>query len=149
MRGFLRQQRCPLVCWRGGTFAGPAEDGRAAVEKWAAAFNSGDVEGITATYATEPLVWGTVSREMATTSDDVKAYFTRVFSRGFQVQLGDHNVRAASDDAVVDAGQYVFSVKAADGSMQNTPARYLFVIVKQGNDWKISGHHSSVMPAAN
>ena len=51
------------------------EDAYAAVERWSAAFNSGDVEQIVRMYTDDALVLGTLSPGMISKPDDLRAYF--------------------------------------------------------------------------
>ncbi|MBT5171364.1 MAG: SnoaL-like domain-containing protein, partial [Candidatus Nitrosopelagicus sp.] len=48
------------------------------------------------------------------------------------------------ESLVTNSGLYNFIV---DGKTVN--ARYSFVFIKTGNDWKILSHHSSVLPESH
>ena len=50
------------------------------------------------------------------------------------------------EDHAIRSGSYTFSFDTEEGRM-SVPARYSFVYSrKQGGDWKIIDHHSSVAP---
>jgi uncharacterized protein (TIGR02246 family) len=119
------------------------EDAYAGVERWSAAFNSGDVEQLVRMYTDDALVLGTLSPGMISKPDDLRAYFKAAADAKLQVKLGDHSAVAVADDAVAIAGFYDFSRPAADGQPV-VPARFSFVMVKKDGIWKIGHHHSSV-----
>lgn len=127
-------------------FADQKADAYAAVEHWADAFNSGDVEKIVGTYTADALVLGTVSPKLASKPDDLRAYFKPAVAAKFQVRLGDHSALPLSNDAVVIAGFYEFSRVGADDQPVVIPARFTFVLLKKGDVWQIAHHHSSPKP---
>jgi uncharacterized protein (TIGR02246 family) len=122
------------------------EDAYAGVERWSAAFNSGDVEQIVRMYTDDALVLGTLSPGMISKPDDLRAYFKATAVAKLQVKLGDHFAAALAKDAVAIAGFYDFSRPAADGQPVVVPARFSFVMVKKDGIWKIAHHQSSVRP---
>jgi uncharacterized protein (TIGR02246 family) len=122
------------------------EDAYAGVERWSAAFNSGDVEQIVRVYTDDALVLGTLSPGMISKPDDLRAYFKAAAAAKLQVKLGDHSAVALAKDAVAIAGFYDFSRPAADGQPVVVPARFSFVMVKNDGIWKIAHHQSSVRP---
>jgi uncharacterized protein (TIGR02246 family) len=122
------------------------EDSYAGVERWSAAFNSGDVEQIVRMYTDDALVFGTLSPGMISKPDDLRAYFKAAAAAKLQVKLGDHSAVALAKDAVAIAGFYDFSRSAADGQPVFVPARFSFVMVKKDGIWKIAHHQSSVRP---
>ena len=126
--------------------AGKREDAYAGVERWSAAFNSGDVEQIVRMYTDDALVLGTLSPGMTSRPDDLRAYFKAAADAKLQVKLGDHLAVALAKDAVAIAGFYDFSRPAADRQPVVVPARFSFVMVEKDGIWKIAHHHSSVRP---
>ena len=122
------------------------EDAYAGVERWSAAFNSGDVEQIVRMYTDDALVLGTLSPGMISKPDDLRAYFKAAAAAKLQVKLGGHSAVALAKDAVAIAGFYDFSRPAADGQPVVVPARFSFVMVKKDGIWKIAHHQSSVRP---
>jgi len=144
LRGILVVMAC--VLWS-PAFAGPKEDAYRAVETWAAAFNAHDLDKIVAVYAPNALVLGTLSPGLASSTDDLRAYFKRSVAAKSEVKLGENSAVVISPDAVVFAGFYEFSRPGADGAPPKVnPARYSIVLVKQGKEWKIVHHHSSPRP---
>jgi uncharacterized protein (TIGR02246 family) len=124
--------------------AGPKEDAYGAVERWSKALNEGTAEDTAATYSPDASLWGTVATALTTSPEAVKKYFSA--GAGIvKVKLGEHTALQLSDAVVVDAGQYEFS-RVRDGQTITSPARYTFVLSKQGDTWIIAHHHSSFMP---
>jgi uncharacterized protein (TIGR02246 family) len=145
-----------LKCFAVALFAfaamsGPAvadqkDDAYAALERWADAFNSGDVEKIVESYTPDALVFGTSSPSLASKPDDLRAYFKPVAAAKFQVKFGDRSALVLSNDAVAVVGFYDFSRQGADGQSTIIPARFSFVLVKKADLWKIAHFHSSGKP---
>jgi len=125
--------------------AGPNEEAASAIDQWVAALNSNDVERIVATYVPDATVHGTVSPNLATGADALRAYFTPATKTKVQVKMGDSSAIALSDDAAVVAGFYEFSGTAPSGPYL-IPARYSFVVAKRDGQWRIVHHHSSQRP---
>jgi uncharacterized protein (TIGR02246 family) len=126
--------------------AGPKEEAHAVVEQWAAVFNAGDVDKFTALYARDATVHGTVSANLASDAEALRAYFSASAAGKTQVKMGEWSAAELSPEAVVVAGFYEFSGKRRDGQPFELPARYTFVLVKRGGDWRIAHQHSSSRP---
>src|ERR1700675_1965165 len=69
--------------------AGGREDAYAGVERWSAAFNAGDVEQIVRMYTNDALVLGTLSPDMTSRPDDLRAYFKAAADEKYQVTPGN------------------------------------------------------------
>jgi hypothetical protein len=133
-----------IACCSCAAFAGPREDAYGVVERWSKALNEGTADDIASTYSPEASLWGTVAPALATTSDAVKKYFSA--GAGIvKVKLGEHTLMQLSENVVVDAGRYEFS-PSRDGQVSTFPARYTFVLSRQGDKWMIVHHHSSMLP---
>jgi hypothetical protein len=107
--------------------AGPAEEGSAVIDRWAAAVNANDADAVVKLYAPDGLLHGTSSPTL-----------------NVEVTIGDRHMVALGDAAAMGVGFY--KVKSAEGATR--PARFTFVMVKRGADWLIAHHHSSVLPPA-
>jgi uncharacterized protein (TIGR02246 family) len=121
-------------------------DAYAVVQKWADAFNAGDVEKTVAAYRPGALLFGTVSPAPTTTADGMQAYFKAAFANKTQVKLGDFVSADVSADTVSFSGLYDFSRPGNDGQTILIPARYSFVLTKGSGAWLIANHHSSLKP---
>lgn len=126
--------------------AGPQEDVAATGEKWAAVFADNNPDTMTALYAKDGVLWGTLSPSVRSDPAAVKAYFVGAFQAlpKATVKFGDQLIRVYGNTAV-NTGYYTFSY-TKDGETKSIPARYSFTYVKDGDDWKIVDHHSSAVP---
>jgi hypothetical protein len=85
-----------------------------------------------------------VSDTPRTDFDSIKDYFVNFLKNKPQGKIIDSYV-VAGDGWCKDVGVYEFTM-GADGSV--VKGRYSFVYVFEDGEWKISHHHSSVMPEA-
>jgi uncharacterized protein (TIGR02246 family) len=127
--------------------AGPKEDVEAAVAKWTEIFAQNNPDTISALYAKDGVLWGTLSPTVRSDPGTIKAYFVGAFNAlpKATVKFGDQLIRVYGDTAI-NTGYYTFSY-TKDGETKSIPARYSFTYKKEGNDWLIVDHHSSAMPA--
>jgi uncharacterized protein (TIGR02246 family) len=125
----------------------PREDVAAAAQKWASVFAENNPDTILQLYATDGVLWGTLSSTVRSDPAALKAYFVGAFQAlpKATVAFGEQLIRVYGDTAV-NTGYYTFSY-TKDGETKSIPARYSFVYLRTGNDWKIVDHHSSAMPA--
>jgi uncharacterized protein (TIGR02246 family) len=147
------RQTCILPLMFVGVFvasdalAGPKEDVAAAAVKWTEIFAQNNPDTISALYAKDSVLWGTLSPTVRSDPAAIKAYFVGAFNAlpKATVKFGDQLVRVYGNTAV-NTGYYTFSY-TKDGETKSIPARYSFTYVKDGNDWLIVDHHSSSVPA--
>jgi hypothetical protein len=119
------------------TFAGPAEDGSAAIDRWVAAYSSNDIEALLKVYAPDAILQGTSEPQINTGTEALRKYFRGLPGSGNKVTIQERRMVVLSDTAVIGLGFYTF----------RNPARFSFVVAKRGNDWLIAHHHSSSIPA--
>jgi uncharacterized protein (TIGR02246 family) len=126
------------------TSAGTKEDAFAAVEHWAAAYSSADVDKVVGSYTPDAVFWGTTMENLATTPEGIRAYFAELPKRSprSSVRILDYSAVQLANDAVLFAGLYQLS----RGEQAGPPARFTFVAVKRGDQWLLSHHHSSARP---
>jgi uncharacterized protein (TIGR02246 family) len=117
-----------------------------ALQAWVEAFNSRDPKRIVALYAPTAVFWGTTAKTIATTPEQVWAYFKDAGQRpSTRVTIGSSHVRVFGDTAVV-SGAYTFA-DVTDGVPTNIrPARYSIVFQRVDGAWLIVDHHSSRVP---
>jgi uncharacterized protein (TIGR02246 family) len=129
-------------------WAGPKEDVAAATAKWADAVATNDPDAVTALYANDGVLWGTLSPSLRSDQAAIRAYFVSAFAAlpQLKVTFGDQAVRVY-DNTAINTGYYTFSY-VKDGEPKSLPARYSFTYVKDGSGWRIADHHSSAMPPA-
>ena len=116
---------------------------KAATAAWISTFNTRDPERITALYAPDAVLWGTVSRTIRTTPAEILDYFTQSATKrpNLRMFLGEQHVRLYGDVAT-NSGYYT-SRNPVDGQEVVVPMRFTFMYRKEGGRWMIVNHHSS------
>jgi uncharacterized protein (TIGR02246 family) len=116
---------------------------RAATEEWISTFNTRNAERITALYAPDAVLWGTVSKTIRTTRDEILEYFIESATRrpNLRMFLGEQHVRLYGDIAT-NSGYYT-SRNPVDGQEVVIPMRFTFMYRREGERWMIVNHHSS------
>jgi uncharacterized protein (TIGR02246 family) len=130
-------------------FADDKANVKAAIETWGKSVADGcisDPNKIANLYAKDGVLWGTLSASIRSDPAGIQGYFQDACAKlpRLMVEFKDHLVRVYGDTAI-DSGTYVFSFEK-DGAKTELPARYTFVLVKDGGQWQIVDHHSSAMP---
>src|SRR5438045_2121303 len=152
---FRRLTSAPLFVLTGSLFviasvasAGPKEDVAAATMKWAQTLGQNDPDKVVLLYATDGVLWGTLSPTLRADRAALRDYFVTAFKvlPNLKVGFGEQFVRVYGTTAV-NTGYYTFSY-VKDGQSKTLPARYSFTLVKDGEKWIIVDHHSSAMPPA-
>jgi uncharacterized protein (TIGR02246 family) len=128
-------------------FADPKEEVAAATAAWGETLGHNDPDKVVALYASDAVLWGTLSPTVRSDRAALRDYFVGAFKvlPGLKVSFGEQLVRVYGN-AAVNTGSYTFSY-AKDGEPKALPARYSLVFVKDGDSWKIVDHHSSAMPS--
>ena len=127
--------------------ADPKDDIGAATMKWAQTLGQNDPDSVIALYATDGVLWGTLSPTVRADRAALRDYFVTAFRvlPNLKVTFGQQLVRVYGRTAV-NTGYYTFSY-VKDGETKTLPARYSLTFVKDGETWMIVDHHSSAMPA--
>ena len=138
---------CALSQTKPVASAGAKEEVAAATAKWGQTLGANDPDKIVLLYATDGVLWGTLSPTVRSDRAALRDYFVTAFKvlPGLKVTFGDQLIRVYGDTAV-NTGYYTFSY-VKDGEARTLPARYSFTFVKDGGNWMIVDHHSSAMPA--
>lgn len=128
-------------------WAGSKEDVGAATMKWAQTLEQNDPDRMVLLYASDGVLWGTLSPTLRADRAALREYFVTAFKvlPRLRVTFGEQLIRVYGDTAV-NTGYYTFSY-VKDGENKTLPARYSFTFVKDGGNWMIVDHHSSAMPA--
>jgi len=120
-------------------------DVEAATQRWIAAFNRKDTDGIAALYAPDAVFQGTSSGVIRDTPALVREYFKSLATLGDQrMATGDHRVQLYGDIAI-NSGYYTRS-GTQDGKPVEGRARFSFVYARRNGQWLIVNHHSSSVP---
>jgi uncharacterized protein (TIGR02246 family) len=127
--------------------ADPKDDVGAATMKWAQTLGQNDPDSVLALYATDGVLWGTLSPTVRADRAALRDYFVTAFRvlPNLKVTFAQQLIRVYGQTAV-NTGYYTFSY-VKDGETKTLPARYSFTFVKDGEKWMIVDHHSSAMPA--
>ncbi len=120
--------------------AGPADEAVAAtLAKWADAFAKIDADSIAALYSKDALFFGSTP-PLYTGVDGVRAFFKALPLKTAKAEF--------SDVTVVPVGADVINVAAILSATINDAAaprvfRLTWVLVREGDSWKIISHHAS------
>jgi uncharacterized protein (TIGR02246 family) len=127
--------------------AAPADDAAAVFAKWKAAYDANDNVAVAKLYAANSILHGTRSHDVTVGREAITKYFTVVVGTGNKVEFRDHQIVALNDSNILVVGFNDF-LRNRDGKLTPEPARFTMVLVKQGNEWLIAHHHSSLRPPA-
>merc|ERR1719215_1785414 len=109
---------------------------------WNGALATLDPKKVADRYSKEGVLLPTVSDVPRTDNPGIVDYFTNFLKLKPQGEIESGNVIVGTNWAQ-DAGIYEFTMGATG---QKVKGRYTFVYVFEDGEWKISQHHSSVMP---
>jgi uncharacterized protein (TIGR02246 family) len=131
--------------------AGPEEEAQAVFDSFLTAFSAANFEGVLGLFAPDALVWGTGMRDLATTPEPVRQYFSGgaqgVEPNRFRAStLGPASALVLSDDAVLVSGIWQVQ-RAVDGTPTVAELRISIAVVKRGDRWLIAQFHNSLRPA--
>ncbi|MET0655555.1 MAG: DUF4440 domain-containing protein [Pseudoxanthomonas sp.] len=115
----------------------------AATEEWIATFNTRDPVRISALYAPDAILWGTVSKTIRTSPQEILEYFIESSTKrpNLRMFLGERIVRLYGDIATTSG--YYTSRNPVDGQEVVIPMRFTFMYRRDGDRWMIVNHHSS------
>jgi uncharacterized protein (TIGR02246 family) len=133
--------------WLAAPARAASEDAQQTLLRWAEAFNAGKPDDVAALYTRDATLWGTVASAVVASPPAIKAYFAEATQAGTKVRFLQNTPTELSPDVVLEVGRYEFE-RSRDGQTVILPARYSFVMVKQGDIWKIAHQHSSLAPKA-
>lgn len=111
-------------------------------ERWNHAVESGDPDAVVALYAPHSLLLPTVSKLPRSSATDKHDYFVHFLHDGPSGSIDQRFVDIGCN-MVVDAGLYTFRF-ARTGAVVH--ARYSYTWKPVDGQWRITSHHSSVLP---
>jgi uncharacterized protein (TIGR02246 family) len=130
-------------------FAGPKEDAQAVFDKFLTAFTAANGDEVVGLFAPDALVWGTTMRDLATTPDALRQYFSGLSARKpNEVKasaLGPSSALVLSDNAVLVSGMWQ-QERMVDDKPTVTVRRISIAVVKRGDRWLIAQFHNSRRP---
>lgn len=110
-------------------------------DRWNASLKTGDAKKVADTYLTDAVLLPTVSNHVRLTDAERVDYFEHFLEKKPVGKIDTSTIRIGCNTAI-DSGTYTFTF--ADKT--KVSARYTFTYDWNGNEWKISSHHSSAMP---
>eukprot|EP00934_Nitzschia_sp_Nitz4_P001871 Nitzschia sp. Nitz4//scaffold66_size103028//11749//13233//NITZ4_004489-RA/size103028-snap-gene-0.134-mRNA-1//-1//CDS//3329556323//1871//frame0 len=111
---------------------------------WNGALATLDSSAVAKCYAKNAVLLPTVSNVLRADSAGIQDYFDHFLKLLPSGRILESHVNVGSDGTwAEDSGHYEFTL-GKDGS--KVQARYTFIYVKEGNEWKILHHHSSAFP---
>ena len=113
------------------------------LESWVEKIRTNDPKQVAALYHDDGLLLGTFSDIERKGHDLVLGYFENLLKSKVDVEVVTQH-KHETDSITVNSGLYNFIV---DGKTVN--ARFSFVFIKSGDEWKILSHHSSVLPESH
>jgi len=117
---------------------------RGLFSRWNNALATLDPDSVAKLYSKEGVLLPTVSDTPRTNYATIKDYFTLFLKQKPQGVITSGEIRIGNNWAQ-DCGVYDFTMGATG---KKVTARYSFVYIFEDGEWKISHHHSSVMPEA-
>ncbi|GAX14350.1 hypothetical protein FisN_11Hh193 [Fistulifera solaris] len=111
-------------------------------QEWNDALATGDASIVASRYARNAVYLPTLSDAPRTTNHLIRDYFEMFLKRGPECAIESGDIFLGTNWAL-DFGVYSFTL---DGGETKIRARYSFVYSYEDGDWKISHHHSSIMP---
>jgi len=108
---------------------------------WNDALATGNPRQVAARYTEDAVLLPTLSDKARYTTDGIADYFVHFLEKKPVGKILEGNIKIGPNWAQ-DAGIYEFTFQ--DGSA--VQGRYSFVYAYEGGEWKISNHHSSIMP---
>ena len=113
------------------------------IETWVEKIRTNDPKQVVSLYHDDGLLLGTFSDIEREGHDLILAYFENLLKSKVDVEVVTQH-KHETDSFIVNSGFYNFIV---DGKTVN--ARFSFVFINTGDEWKILSHHSSVLPESH
>ena len=127
-------------------FSGSAEEADALFARWKVAYDANDNVAVAKLYTTDAILHGTRSRDLTVGREAITKYFTVVVNTGNKVEFVEKTLVVVNPTTMMAVGFNDF-MRNKEGTLTPEPARFTMVLVKDGNDWLIAHHHSSLRPA--
>ncbi|MDO4687181.1 MAG: SgcJ/EcaC family oxidoreductase [Corynebacterium sp.] len=113
----------------------------ALLDRWFESLKTGDSKKVVENYADSSVLLPTVSNKVRFSAEEKEDYFNHFLEKKPVGTVDDRWIEADCNTAT-DSGLYTFTYE--DGTQ--TKARYTFTYRWDGEQWRITSHHSSAMP---
>ena len=122
----------------------PLDIARQNFAAWNAAVQSGDPTTVASLYTEDAAFLPTMEATKRGRAG-AEEYFAHFLAKNPTGNIVEDTVQCFGDDAIVHSGLYDFEL-GPENNRQVAHARFTFVWTRVGDEWKISHHHSSVVP---
>jgi len=116
------------------------------LKTWIQLVSKQKIDDVVNLYAADGVLLGTFSDEIRQGKVKIREYFEFFLNKKPHATVIEYKKHIIDENNYSVNGFYDFEVDSQDGSRINSRARFTFVFQKQGEDFKILSHHSSVMP---
>jgi uncharacterized protein (TIGR02246 family) len=113
------------------------------LQEWTNAVKSGVPKQVVSLYHDDGILLGTFSNKERVGHELIFEYFENLLKSPVEVQIVSENPHVFESSAI-NVGHYNF---VTGGKTIN--ARFSFVYHKNNGEWKITSHHSSIMPESD
>jgi hypothetical protein len=113
------------------------------LEIWVEKIRTNDPKQVTSLYHNNGLLLGTFSDIERKGYDLILKYFENLLKSKVDVEIVTQD-KHETESLVTNSGLYNFIVDS-----KTVNARFSFVFIKIGDDWKILSHHSSILPESH
>ena len=113
------------------------------LQKWINAIKNNDPKEVVNLYHDDGILLGTFSNKERIGHELILEYFENLLKSPVEVEIVSEHA-SVSESVAVKSGLYNF---VTDGKTIN--ARFSFVYHKNNDEWKITSHHSSVIPESD
>jgi uncharacterized protein (TIGR02246 family) len=111
-------------------------------QRWIAAFNQRDVEGMVALYSEQSCLFGG-KPDLSIDRPGIRNYFNALPPVRLRAEFGEQTVVRLAPTVIMSAGFMTFERLDTDPPAVPTPFRIMLTVVDTGVGWKIAGHHAS------
>lgn len=132
--------------------AEPKEDAVAVFEEFLTALTAADADRVLSLFAPDALVWGTGMRDLATTPQAVRQYFSADGAADLNQfkasTFGTLSALVLSEDTVLVSGMWQLEAIVDGRPAISGPLRISLAVVRRGDRWLIAQFHNSTRPTA-
>lgn len=111
-------------------------------DRWNTALKTGNPKAVVALYDKDSILLPTVSNKPRLTAAEKEDYFVHFMEKKPAGTIDMRHIQIGCNEAI-DSGLYTF---AFGKTGEKVGARYTYTYRWNGNEWKISSHHSSALP---
>ena len=130
-----------LLCLLGpipASAADPTADAQAAAARWDKTYNSGDMDGLKALYATDAMV---IPKGAAVSgADKISAFFAGLKAKGFEEHAIKVNSAQMKGDVLLVTGRWSMSGPGEGGAKKTFEGNWVNVLEREGKDWRTVLH---------